>query len=217
MLIIPPNLTSLLQPLDVAINRSYQAYYRTKFDTYISQALADPLLQTPAGNPKVPRYFSVAQWILDWMASKTAADTQKAFRLCGLVAKESFAPDELHPPLKALLEPDLDVTSWLAAYRHLLAEADDREQLTIAPPAWYLPDDERSSLFHCLLHGLGTPMVDYVDILTKYMQSLSDLDGLIDSDYLEAIRQGERAPEELEIYAASKLHCWNIEVKTVDV
>jgi DDE superfamily endonuclease len=58
--IIPPNMTNILQPLDVAINRSYQEYYQICCDGYIAQALEDTCLQTKAGNPKVPSYMAVS-------------------------------------------------------------------------------------------------------------------------------------------------------------
>ncbi|RLN44975.1 hypothetical protein BBJ28_00005718 [Nothophytophthora sp. Chile5] len=98
VLIIPPNLTNMLQPLDVAVNRGYQEFYRSRYDEYIAKALVDPVLQTPAGNLKVPRYSEVAQWTLDWIATKTVADITRAFQLCGLVPRESFLASVLHPP-----------------------------------------------------------------------------------------------------------------------
>ncbi|KAE9236134.1 hypothetical protein PF004_g8940 [Phytophthora fragariae] len=134
--LVPPILTILLQPLDVAVNRSYQEYYRSKYDEYISKALREPLLQTKAGNPKVPRYDAVAHWTLDWIASKTEDDVKKAFRLCGLVAKEDFDMDRLHAPLKALLSADFNEQAWHAAYKHLMNEDSERELVRVSAPDW---------------------------------------------------------------------------------
>jgi len=216
VVIIPPNLTNILQPLDVAVNRSFQAYYRDQYDEYIGRALQDPALQTRAGNPKVPSYKAVGQWTLDWMATWTSDDIKKAFQLCGLVPQETFSEERLHQPLREILAPDFDLERWNASYEHLLEQSDDREQLCPAAPEWYLPDDERSSLFSCLIHGLGTVRDDFFADLCDYMASLDDLDGLVDASYLGSIRNGDADPGELEIYSASKLHNWNIEVKTVN-
>ncbi|KAE8893013.1 hypothetical protein PF010_g12160 [Phytophthora fragariae] len=81
VVVIPPNLTNLLQPLDVAVNRSFQAFNRVKYDGYIQQALQDPALQTRAGNPKVHTYNIVEQWTVDWMATRSADDIKKVFQL----------------------------------------------------------------------------------------------------------------------------------------
>ncbi|KAG2812705.1 hypothetical protein PC129_g14177 [Phytophthora cactorum] len=212
--IIPANLTNILQPLDMAVNRSFQAYYRNKYDEYIGNTLQDPALQTRAGSPKVPNYSTVGQWTLDWMATQTPESIVKAFQLCGLVPKEMFSEDKLHPPLRDILYPDLDMDPWHAFYQHLLEQADDLEQLCPSAPEWYLPDEERSSVFSCLFHGTGRG--DFVADLTDYMATLEDLEGLVDATYLNNIRHGEADPGELELYASSKLHSWNIEVKTVN-
>ncbi|KAE8996222.1 hypothetical protein PR003_g18811 [Phytophthora rubi] len=104
---------------------------------------------------------------------------------------------------------------WNQQYRNL-ADTDDREQLDVSAPRWYLLDDRVLSLFCCLLHGIGTPLNEYVAELTSYMETLRDLDGLFDAGYMAGIRDGTEKPGELELYAASQMHRWTIEVSTVD-
>jgi DDE superfamily endonuclease len=41
-LFVPPNTTSILQPLDVAVNKSYQALYQQAYDQYIGLDLENP-------------------------------------------------------------------------------------------------------------------------------------------------------------------------------
>ncbi|ETP25083.1 hypothetical protein F441_02012 [Phytophthora nicotianae CJ01A1] len=48
------------------------------------------------------------------------------------------------------------------------------------------------------------------------MKNLEDLSGLIDELYLDELQQGNTDLGELEIYAASKLHSWNVVVTAVD-
>ncbi|KAL3698348.1 hypothetical protein R1sor_012424 [Riccia sorocarpa] len=82
VVIVPPNLTGVLQPLDVAINRSYQRFHDSLYDQYIAEALENPELQTKAGNPKVPDYRRVSDWVVEWMDTKTSAEIIKAFQDC---------------------------------------------------------------------------------------------------------------------------------------
>jgi hypothetical protein len=103
-ILVPERLTSLLQPLDVGINRGFQSYYASRYDSYIAEALENVNMQTSAGNPKVPGYALVTQWVLDWVASLYRQTIKKAFVLCGLLQDE-FSMNNLHEPLRDLLSP----------------------------------------------------------------------------------------------------------------
>ncbi|ETI32047.1 hypothetical protein F442_20871 [Phytophthora nicotianae P10297] len=58
-------------------------------------------------------------------------------------------------------------------------EADDQEQLCVEAPSWYLPDNEKSSLFYCLLFGVSIAVDYFVYELVSYMKKLEDLSGLM--------------------------------------
>ncbi|ETN17678.1 hypothetical protein PPTG_21674 [Phytophthora nicotianae INRA-310] len=168
---------------------------------------------------QVPRYFKTepkTTITTRGSPSRRVDDIKKAFTLCGVEPKTSFNRDKLHQPLKDLLASDLDMEKWHASYQHIRGEADDREQLCVAAPSLYLPDNERSSLFYCLLFGVSIAVDDFVYELVSYMKNLEDLSGLIDELYLDELQQGNTDPGELEIHAASKLHSWNVVVTAVD-
>ena len=52
--VIPACLTGLLQPLDVALNRSFQQYFNDRTDEYQAESLRTGLNKTPLGNVKMP-------------------------------------------------------------------------------------------------------------------------------------------------------------------
>ncbi|EGZ20969.1 hypothetical protein PHYSODRAFT_488972 [Phytophthora sojae] len=107
---------------------------------------------------------------------------------------------------------------WHLRYQHLVGddEEDEREQICLQPPAWYLPEDTHSSLFCCLRHSLASSIADYAHVLTSYMRELDDLKGLFDDNNITSLRNGERDGSEHEIFAAAQLHSCNIQVKTLN-
>ncbi|EEY63464.1 uncharacterized protein PITG_21469 [Phytophthora infestans T30-4] len=105
---------------------------------------------------------------------------------------------------------------WHQQYQHIVDATDEREELCISTPGWYIPEDTRTSLFCCLRRSLGASDSDYVVSLTEYMQNLNDLTGLFDDEYIASLRSGELAPGELELFAASRMHDCDIEVVTLN-
>lgn len=89
------------------MKRSYQAFYRSGYDGYIAKAIEDHDLQIKAGNPKVPTY-------------SIAATVRNSFKITGLVPKQSFDLDILHPPLRALFDANFPKDSWDKRYAELL-------------------------------------------------------------------------------------------------
>ncbi|KAG2962264.1 hypothetical protein PC118_g21517 [Phytophthora cactorum] len=145
-------------------------------------------------------------------ATKTTEDIARALQLCGLVAKAEFNVDKVHPPLRELLRSTVNMHEWHQRYQHIADGSDDREELCISPPGWYLMDDIHSSLFCCLRHSLGASYADYESVLTDYIQELEGPEGLFDDEYVASLRSGELAAGELELFAASRMHICDIEV-----
>lgn len=66
--VIPKRLTGLLQPLDVAVNRSMQQFYSDKFTEYTTKSIDENSNKTPHGNIKMPSALHVTSWVCDWAA-----------------------------------------------------------------------------------------------------------------------------------------------------
>jgi hypothetical protein len=152
ILIVPPNLTNLLQPLDVAIHRSFQAFYDTHYK-YIEKAISGTVMQTKAGNPKCPDHLTVTTWCQKWINSFPLESIAKAFDVCGLVPTSRFNADALHPPLKALLAVDYDPDEWARAHMDT-PESINKELPELVPqtPTHFLSEERPHSLITCVLY-----------------------------------------------------------------
>ena len=116
IVIVLPNLINILQPLDVAFNRSFQAYYQTLYDTYIDKAIDDQDLQTKATHLKTPSCLMLSKWVVKWINTKLLSQIMNAFKVCGLLPRKVFKLDDLHPLLKALFLPSFDINIWKKLY-----------------------------------------------------------------------------------------------------
>ena len=183
-------MTNILQTLDVAINRGYQAYYQICYDGYIAQALEDTCLQTKAGNPKVPSYMTVSSWTLDWIKTMTQECIRNSFTIKGLVPKCDFELAKLHPPLKALFEAKYCSESWDALFGELLSSDFELEVGILEAPEWFLPENGSSTLFECLnqkLYDSSNGWKQYRDQLVAYMKQDANIQDITDSAYFDSL------------------------------
>jgi hypothetical protein len=217
--IVPPNLTNILQPLDVAVNRSFQAYYQTLYDSYIGKAIDDPTLQTKAGNPKVPGYLMVSNWVIEWIATKNSEQIINAFKVCGLLPKEKFALEHLHPPLKALFLPTFDIVIWNELYAAEFVVEENELQIddVYEPPQWYLPELRGGDSFYmCMARKKYGPDADwksYKSQLIAFMKQLEELKDIADTEYFDNLQLENSLVTTTEIFAAAKKENGNIELK----
>ena len=58
--IIPDGLTSKLQPLNIAINKSFKVKLRYYYNEWMNSKIRE---LTPAGRIKRPSYATVAEWV----------------------------------------------------------------------------------------------------------------------------------------------------------
>jgi hypothetical protein len=122
--LIPPNLTSLLQPLDVAINKSFQSFFGDCYNRYMARAISDTNFHTKNGNIKTPTYECVTGWIVDWIKVFDSEIIVKAFQLCGIVPKENFDIQKLHELLRKLLAKELTPEECENQYSDIIQEQD---------------------------------------------------------------------------------------------
>ncbi|GBG90296.1 hypothetical protein CBR_g50474 [Chara braunii] len=223
VVIIPPNLTSLLQPLDVAVNRSFQQHYTREYDGHIHRALQNTNLQTKAGNPKYPSYQMVADWVCDWVQMKTKQEITNAFEVCGLQLKADFDLAKLHAPLQALFSPTLNMEERDAAFDKEITEAADGFNLELLqPPAYFILVDaigaEPCSLWQCLHRAVYGPEAiitckEFGYTVVESMKDMEEVTDITNPSLFEGILTGVTLAEDIVCFGVSECEKCTIHVQ----
>ena len=228
--LIPKNLTGLLQPLDVAVNRSFQQFYNDKFVEHMDQALREQASAlnenatssqatkglTKNKNIKMPKYSEVSGWVKDWAKTKSSDFFQKAFMLCGLVSVRDFDISKLHPPLQLCFKEGVTEQDWIESGFTIEADMD----IDVDHLRWkFFPG---AGSFYRALHALFDPLSNPSLFIRNNAQRLLVTIGthpilktVFDEDDKKAIEDGKSTDTGIEIVAAA-IH-FNAHFRVVDI
>ena len=101
VLMIPPKMTSVQQPLDVSLNSSFKAALRRG---WLDWLINGPKEMNAKGYRRRPSYQAVVDMVLKAVHSHSPESIKKSFRVCGIAAdEEKVLENELNERLKQLL------------------------------------------------------------------------------------------------------------------
>lgn len=210
-LIIPACLTGLLQPLDVAVNRSFQQNLAHQYDAYLVETIADEKNRTKAGNIRIPDKKSVSQWVLNWTDSSSCEFIANSFVVCGFVHPDEFSVADLHEPLRECFSDDFEEEKWLEKYGNLLSDH-----------RWDFSGAKQWSLHRALFdqlecdQGFISWRECLVDGILELVTSDGDMSALFEKQEEEAILSGILTTSKIDIAAAADFLGVSIKIFEVD-
>lgn len=102
---VPPRLTNLLQPADVAWFGAIKNVYHQSWSNWF---LYDDKLKTPAGNLRSPGYAKVIDWLSDIWSEFSKQILIDSFDSCGITSKNS-----LHSNLNFMLQSNRIISDYI--------------------------------------------------------------------------------------------------------
>jgi len=90
--IIPGGLTSIVQPLDVCLNKPFKDRLREKWNIWMSSG---QFSYTKGGNLKKPEHGIICKWILEAWAEIPKEMIVKSFKKCGISNAMDGSEDDL--------------------------------------------------------------------------------------------------------------------------
>lgn len=218
--VIPPNMTGLLQPLDVAINRSFQQEYGDKYNEHLQNALKDKEA-TKAGSVKMPKYHEISSWVSEWMKKKTPESITKAFELCGFVDPTIFRREDMHKPLRDCFAADFSAAQWIE--QHGAAFNNFPDCFEEANTDWIFYDVAFSFYKAIYEVTVAQQQEDYEFWLGEFKVKVIEfidsdplLKSLFKDDERGLLESGKCTGASVEMYAVSRILKVQLKVTTVD-
>ncbi|KAG5677538.1 hypothetical protein PVAND_007290 [Polypedilum vanderplanki] len=172
------------------------------------------------GNTKVPSHKQVAQWIVEWSKNVSIDLISNAFSLCGIGSCESFNEENLHTPLKNLIQSS-DDDSWIRDNSEIFVSDN---MLYIDEEEYYFPPSESNtsskSFFICIYkfkeikESFAIWIRNYCKEIIERIKLLWNIE--IDEVDAKTLSNGNLLGNNLDIHAISDIEDILIDITVID-